>query len=68
MGMQLTVHCSRFELSCGDLIVKQQIDLAKCPILSFREPEPAPDVAEEICASIEKSYRSQYLECQGDDR
>ena len=58
---RLTVHCSGSELSCGDPVVEQSIDLAKVPTLGLRKPKPAPYVAKKICAGIEESYMNQHF-------
>lgn len=43
-GEWLTVNLSMFELSGRNMILKQNINLAKGTIFGLRKPEPAPNV------------------------
>lgn len=52
---KLTINFGILELPRGNVVVEQQIDLTKCAVLGLGKAEPAPDVAEKICACIEKT-------------
>lgn len=51
----LTVDLGLLEFPCRDVVVEEQIDLAKCAILGLGEAEPAPEVAKEIGARVEET-------------
>lgn len=51
----LTIDFGILEFPRGNVVVEQQIDLAECAVLGLGKAEPAPDVAEKVCASVEKA-------------
>jgi hypothetical protein len=44
-----------FELPSRDVVVEEQVDLAKCAVFGLRKPEPAPDEAKKVGASVEET-------------
>jgi hypothetical protein len=52
---QLTINSSMFELPSRDVVVEEQVDLAKCAVFRLREAEPAPDEAKKVGAGIEET-------------
>ena len=53
--MELTINVSRSELPRMNMMIEQQVDLAKRPTLRLRKSEPAPDVAEQVGPCVEES-------------
>jgi len=54
-GAALTINLGVLELPCGDLVLKEQVDLAERAVLGFREAEPAPEVAQEVGSGVEQT-------------
>jgi len=52
---QLTVGLCGPELSSWDFVFEQQINFAETAIFCLWQAEPAPDVAEQICAGVEET-------------
>ena len=44
-----------FELPSRDVVVEEQVDLAKCAVFRLREAEPAPNEAKKVGAGIEET-------------
>lgn len=55
VDQRLTFNSGSLELARRHMISKEQIDFAKGAILGLRKAEPAPQIAEEVGASIEES-------------
>jgi hypothetical protein len=51
---QLTVNSGTAELAGGNLVLEQQVDLAKRSILGLGQSEPTPNEAEEVGAGVEE--------------
>ena len=52
---RLTVNSGILELPRRNLVVKQQVNLAKSAVFRLREAEPAPNVAEKIGPGVEQT-------------
>jgi hypothetical protein len=52
---QLTINFSILELSCGNLIIKEQVDFTKGAILGLGQAEPTPDIAEKVGSGVKES-------------
>jgi hypothetical protein len=52
---QLTVHLGILELSRGNAIIEEHVNLTKGAILGLRKAEPAPNVAEKVGAGIKET-------------
>jgi hypothetical protein len=37
------------------MVIEEQVNLTKRAVFGLRKTEPAPDVAEEVCSSIEET-------------
>jgi len=48
------VNLGILELPRRNVIIKEQVNLAKCAVLGLGKAEPAPTVAEKVCASVEE--------------
>lgn len=44
-----------FELPSRDVVVEEQVDLAKCAVFRLRKSEPTPDEAKKVGAGIEET-------------
>lgn len=52
---ELTVNLCVLKLPSRNVVVEQQVNLTECTVLGLWKPEPTPDIAYEICPSIEES-------------
>lgn len=52
---RLTVNLSILELSRRNAIIKEQVNLAEGAVLGLGKAEPAPDIAEKVCAGVKEA-------------
>jgi len=52
---RLTINFGVLELPCRNLVVEEQVDLAKGAVFGLGKAEPAPYVAEEVSTSVEET-------------
>lgn len=53
--MSKLINLGVFEHARRDLVIEEQVDLAKAAVFGLRETEPAPDVAEEVGSGVEEA-------------
>lgn len=51
------------ELSRRNVVVEHEVNLAKVPILGLRQAEPAPQIAEQICAGVKEACLGAPVPC-----
>ena len=52
---QLTINSGVLEFPCGNVVVEEQVNLAKSAILRLGKTKPTPNVADKVGSRVEES-------------
>lgn len=55
MKKRLTINFGVLELSRWNAVVKEQINLTKSAVFGLRKAEPAPNIAQQVRASVKEA-------------